>query len=558
MKKVLITGKDSYIGTSFENWLKREPGRYAVDTADLRDPGWRERDFSVYDVVFHVAGIAHVSAKRNMEDLYYKINRDLAVETAEKSKMEGVKQFIFLSSIIVYGRIPEANDGVIKNDTIPHPTGAYGKSKLQAEERLQELGSDDFKMVILRPPMIYGNGSKGNYPKLSKLARSVPVFPDVDNMRSMLHIDNLCEFVKGMIEKEERGVFFPQNLEYVKTSEMVRLIAELHGRRIHMTHAFNFLIIPMAKKSRLISKMFGNLAYHMSMSHYEGYEYRIRGLRESLEVTEQKAGMKVGKHKTLEEGMQAADQTLEGGLVSIIMPAYNCENYIGDAIDSVIRQSYDQWELIVVDDCSKDHTPDIVKRYMKEDSRIRYYKLERNSGAAIARNRAVDEAAGKYIAFLDSDDLWFPDKLRKQIQFMEDNRFGFTCTSYTKIDEQGNDLGRSIVSALKRDYNGVLKTCPGNSTVIYNAEKLGKFKIPDIRKRNDYVMWLQVIKKEKYLYGIEEPLGSHRIRTEAISSNKASLVGYHWKVYREIERLPLIKSAYLIVYWIAATVFKLR
>ena len=229
-------------------------------------------------------------------------------------------------------------------------------------------------------------------------------------------------------------------------------------------------------------------------------------------------------------------------LVSIIMPAFNCEDFIGTTLDSVINQSYKNWEVIIVDDCSTDNTVDVVQEYIKKDNRIKYHKLEKNSGAAVARNKAVDLASGKYMAFLDSDDVWFPEKLTKQIGFMEENDYGFTCTSYTKIDEQGQYLNRTIVAQTKRDYDGVLKTCPGNSTVIYNAEKLGKFKIPDIKKRNDYVMWLQVIKKEKYLYGIVEPLGSHRIRTEGISSNKKSLVGYHWKVYREIENLSLLKK----------------
>ena len=141
---------------------------------------------------------------------------------------------------------------------------------------------------------------------------------------------------------------------------------------------------------------------------------------------------------------------------------------------------------------------------------------------------------------------------------MKENNYNFTCTSYTKIDEEGNYLNRTIQAKDKSDYNGVLKTCPGNSTVIYNAKKLGKFKIPDIKKRNDYVMWLQVMKKEKYLYGIQEPLGSHRIRKGAISSKKTTLVKYHWKVYREIEKLSLFKSSYLIIYWIVVTVFMLR
>lgn len=253
-----------------------------------------------------------------------------------------------------------------------------------------------------------------------------------------------------------------------------------------------------------------------------------------------------------------ADKSKNEDLVSIIMPAYNCSKFIGTTLDSVRNQTYQNWEVIIIDDCSTDNTAEVVKEYIRKDSRIKYYRLQQNSGAAVARNKAIDLANGKYMAFLDSDDIWFPEKLTKQINFMKKNNYGFTCTSYIKIDEEGKYLNRTIMAKPIRDYDGVLKTCPGNSTVIYNAEKLGKFKIPNIKKRNDYVMWLQVIKKEKYLYGISEPLGSHRIRTGAISSNKISLVKYHWKVYREIEKLSLSKSIYLIMYWVIATVFKLR
>lgn len=248
----------------------------------------------------------------------------------------------------------------------------------------------------------------------------------------------------------------------------------------------------------------------------------------------------------------------EEDLVSIIIPAYNCGDFIESTLDSVREQTYQEWEAIIVDDCSTDNTEEIIKSYMLKESRVKYYKLDKNSGAAIARNRAVELAQGTYIAFLDSDDIWFPEKLTKQINFMRKNNYNFTCTSYTKIDEQGNDLGRIIEAKSKCNYNGVLKTCPGNSTVIYNAKKLGKFQIPNIKKRNDYVMWLQVIKEAKYLHGMEEPLGSHRIRNNSLSKNKLSLVEYHWKVYREIEKLSLLKSSYLIAYWIIATVFKLR
>ncbi len=245
-------------------------------------------------------------------------------------------------------------------------------------------------------------------------------------------------------------------------------------------------------------------------------------------------------------------------MVSIIMPAYNCEDFIAETIDSIIKQDYQNWELLAVDDFSTDNTGNIVKKYALNDSRIKYFRLEKNSGAAAARNRAVELANGKYLAFLDSDDLWNPDKLSRQIRFMEENNYYFTCTKYSKIDDEGNFLNRVIDVREKSSYSDILKKNPGNSTVVYNAEVIGKIVIPDIRKRNDYVMWLSVIKKAKILYGLDEVLASHRIRAGSLSKNKCSLVKFHWKVYRDIERLSFIKSLYLVLYWVTISVLKLR
>lgn len=286
MKKILITGANSYIGTSIEKWIERYPDKYSIDTVDMKGDDWEKRDFSEYDVVFHVAGIAHVSSDPKMEELYYKVNRDLTIEAAKKAKDEGVKQFIFMSSIIVYGDSSNINrKKVIDKNTVPQPSNFYGNSKLQAEEGIKPLESDDFKIVILRSPMIYGKGSKGNYPKLAKAAQKLPVFPNIDNQRSMLHIDNLCEFIKLMIDNEESGLFFPQNSEYVKTSEMVRLIADAHGKKVRLTKMFNPLLRVLGLKIGIINKVFGNLVYEQRISEYKE-NYRIRDLRESIMLTE--------------------------------------------------------------------------------------------------------------------------------------------------------------------------------------------------------------------------------------------------------------------------------
>lgn len=285
MKRILITGADSYIGNSFEKWVKQWPDEYRVDTVDMIGDVWRKKDFSGYDVVFHVAGIAHVGAKKKMEALYYKVNRDLTIETAEKAKADGVKQFIFMSSIIVYG----SKVSYITKDTEPNPDNFYGDSKLQAEEGIILLDSENFKVVVLRPPMIYGPGSKGNFPKLVKLAKILPIFPDFDNQRSMLYIDNLCEFIRGMIDNEEAGLFFPQNEEYVKTSEMVKTIAKVHGKKVILTKVFNPVLKLMFEIS-FVNKVFGNFVYEKSISAYDKANYRIRDFKESIELTELERG----------------------------------------------------------------------------------------------------------------------------------------------------------------------------------------------------------------------------------------------------------------------------
>lgn len=275
MKKILITGANSYIGTSLEEWLNKYPGDYYIDTLDMRDGSWNGKDFSKYGVVFHAAGIAHIKETREKQDLYYKVNRDLAYETAKKAKKDGVGQFIFLSSMGVYG----IENGVIDKDSPLNPKTAYGKSKMEAEELINALQDDSFVVAILRPPMVYGKDCKGNYPRLVSLAVKTPLFPDVDNKRSMIYIDGLSEFVKQLIDNRSGGLFFPQNTKYVNTSAMVRLIAEAHGKKIWMTKLFNPLLRLL--NARIVNKVFGDLMYDMSLSEHQS-DYRVCGFRESI------------------------------------------------------------------------------------------------------------------------------------------------------------------------------------------------------------------------------------------------------------------------------------
>lgn len=285
-KKILITGKNSYVGNQLADWLNKEPEKYEVVKKSVRDNKWKKIDFSIFDVVVHVAGIAHQDTRVDQEDLYYKINTDLTIDLATKAKVEGVKQFIFLSSMIVYGASSKIGElKVITRETIPKPINFYGNSKLLAEEGVFPLQSNNFNVVVLRPPMIYGKKSKGNYPLLAKFAKLSPIFPDIDNQRSMLHIENLTEFIRLMIDNKEKGLYFPQNEEYVKTSNLVKTISEVHKKKIWMTKLFN-PIIKLMPNVKGLNKLFGNLIYMKSMSDYDKANYRIRTFKESIEMSE--------------------------------------------------------------------------------------------------------------------------------------------------------------------------------------------------------------------------------------------------------------------------------
>lgn len=257
MKRILITGAGSYIGTSFENYLKQWKDIYSVDTVDMIDGSWREKDFSGYDVVFHVAGIAHRKETEENKHLYYEVNRDLAIETAEKAKNESVGAFILLSSMSVYGK----DVGVINRATKPAPVSNYGISKLQAEECIAPLASDNFKVCIIRPPMVYGKGCKGNFNSVVKIVKRSPIFPKISNQRSMIYIDNLCGFVRLAIDESLDGVFMPQNKEKMNTSQMAGLISSALGKHILLDPISGAAVSVMRKCSQKARKAFGTLVY---------------------------------------------------------------------------------------------------------------------------------------------------------------------------------------------------------------------------------------------------------------------------------------------------------
>ena len=298
-KRVLITGAGSYIGEMFEKYAQLQYAEnFEIDTLDMLNPNWEEKDFSQYDIVYHVAGLAHAdigNVSEKTKAKYYAVNTDLTVKVAKKAKGEGVKEFIFMSSMIVYGEsAPYGTERIIDKYTVPTPANFYGDSKLQADVAVRDLADDQFKVLVLRPPMIYGKGSKGNYPTLAKLAKKLPIFPDVDNARSMLHIDNFCEFLcQVMLVKEiseNAVVLIPQNDEWTKTTDMVREIAKVSGKHIRLLKVMN-PCVAFAKKvpgkvSGLVNKAFGNNCYEHKLSVYQGIIYQKFSLKESIVRTE--------------------------------------------------------------------------------------------------------------------------------------------------------------------------------------------------------------------------------------------------------------------------------
>lgn len=276
MKHILITGINSYIGNACESWLSNFPDTYEINKVSVREDTWRLQDWKKYDSVIHVAGIAHNSSDKSLKNLYYQVNRDLAFEIGLKAKNDGVNHFVNMSSIIVFG----TQNKQISPDTLPNPDNFYGDSKLQGEAKLNSLADDSFKVAHIRPPMVYGKNSKGNFPLLAKLAIKTPFFPDFDNKRSLIYIKNLTELIRLIVDHGDAGYYHPQNLDYVKTTEIVQNIATVKGHKVLTSKLANPIINIMAKNST-IKKVFGDLYYSEEMFE-NNLDYQLFDLKESI------------------------------------------------------------------------------------------------------------------------------------------------------------------------------------------------------------------------------------------------------------------------------------
>lgn len=414
-KRILVAGEGSYIGQSFVEYL-RQFTNYQINTVKTLDSEWKRISFSKYDVVYDVAGIAHIKETAENEYLYYEVNRDLAVELARKAKAEGVKQFIYLSSMSVYG----LTVGSIHKDTPVNPINAYGKSKLEAEKLLWQLNDESFKIAIVRPPMVYGEGCKGNYQTLRKFALKVGFFPEYENERSMIYIDNLSAAIRGIVHNDESGLYFPQDLEYVKVFDMVKGIAESSGKKFHGTKLVNVPIKLLAKKINLFRKVFGTLVYDKSMN--VPREWIITNTKDSSVITEDgiKAQKKGEKVTSYEEHIYFEKKN--GSIrFSIVIPCFNNHQYLEDCLISVLHQTFDDIEIIVVDDHSKTFDINGVVSFIEENkndniSKVVVYQNPQNYGTVKSLNEAIKERiTGDYIKIVAADDALYNDSVLEDV-----------------------------------------------------------------------------------------------------------------------------------------------
>lgn len=407
-KKILVMGARSYIGESFKEYMEQWPEIYEVDTLDTTENTWREKDFAGYDVVYDVAGIAHIKETDKNRHLYYEVNRDLAVEAAVKAKEAGVGLFIYLSTMAIYGM----SAGKITGHTPVHPLNAYSISKIEAEKALKELADKEFKVAVIKPPMVYGKNCKGNYQLLRKFAIKFGVFPDYENERSMIYIDNLSSAIRGVIHYRENGSYFPQNLKYVNTCTMVKCITECNGKRFHSTKLMNSIIKVLVKRVNLLQKVFGTLIYEQSMNVPQEW-IAVKSTEETICCTEQ------GK-------IRVKGKKSDHPKVSVISVSFNSEKTIARTIESVFNQTYDNIEYIIVDGGSEDSTVKIAESYQELFDRTPGRTLsiisEPDNGMYDALNKGARLSTGRIVGQINTDDWYERDAVEFMVNlFSEEN-----------------------------------------------------------------------------------------------------------------------------------------
>lgn len=495
MKKILILGANSYIGTSFHNYLTTKyPGQYQADIVSLRGDAWKALDWSGYDSVMNVTGKAHAdisSLTEEQKQEYYAINCELAVEAAKKVIADGAAQYVCFSSIIVYGDSSNSRKPVrITADTEPAPSNFYGDSKWQAEQKLQELFGTEMRLTqpdatdesvsdsphtgtqlaILRLPMIYGPGCKGNYQTLVKIAQKLPLFPTYHNERSVLRIDHLCEYLRTLAESGEGGPFWPQEDAYRSTPDMVFELAQTSGHHMFRAGWMNPFVrmafyLP-GKPGKLARKAFGTLTIA-----------RNAGKKEKKEP-----------------------------LVSIITVSYNSEQTLAHTIESVLTQTYTNIEYWIIDGASRDRTVEIAESYRSrlEASGISYHVLsEPDGGIYDAMNKGIRNATGDIIGIINSDDWYEPEAVQTAVETFRKTGCDLMYANIRMHKADGSTFvkrARTRKFQTSRDWN--------HPTTFVRAECYKKYPFRQLGIHDDYGFFLQMRKLGKQIVTVNQVLAN--------------------------------------------------
>ena len=527
-KKILITGKDGYIATHLQHFL--ETKNYHVEIIDLLDKNWKSVDFSYFDVLIHTSALVHENEKNHTLDEYIAANTTLTEEVAQKAKQEGVNHFIFFSSQSIYG--PKRK---IVKKTKPHPKTKYGESKLLAEQKLSVLQSDNFKVLTLRCPMIYGKGCKGNYNKLRDFSLKHLRTTHTNNQKSLLHILNLCLFVEHAISINLEGIYCPQDKEYHSTPKLMSAIGRVNNTKVKKSLLFTIAISASKLVSSKSRKAFGTSKISFELSKFpDDYDYHLYSNYDAIRVTEKANEIRNNKQ-------------IKPDFVSIIMPAYNSENYLEESIQSVLNQTYKDFELIVIDDCSTDNSLRVIKPFLI-DKRVRLVRNTQNSGTSFTRNNGLQAASGQYIAFLDSDDVYDALYLEKQVSFLKQSGLPM-CYSNYKIFNSSNRIvfkTPKTMSYRRLLYQNVFAPL----SVVYDRTLIGiHFMREDVVKPEDYVYWLEILEYVGKAKRNNVVLSNYRITPNSKSRNKKELVKYMWIIYRHVEKECVLLSLHHLLWW---------
>ena len=522
--RILIVGPNSYIARSFSSASSVHHPDWVLDGLSVRDDRWKTWDYSVYDSVLYCAAVVHRKETPQLTSLARSLNCDIPVAMAELFRAQSRSaspQFIYLSTMAVFGQEGRLGTTVtIDGSTAPAPKTLYGTTKLAAEQVLQAMvvapgstgsaAAKPLSLAIFRPPMVYGPDCPGNYQRLKKFVLKFRLFPTLTNRRSMIHIDTLAAQLMDCVASCRAGIFHPQEPDYVCTVDLARNIAAEAGVSVRFCSLLNPLVRLGALVHPAFSKVWGNLVYSKDMD----------------------------ASSTVEQAQP---------LVSIIMPCYNMESFLRRTIASVQAQTYPCWELLVTDDGSTDDSRRILTDLAKEDPRIKPLYLPHNGGIAAARNAGLERASGRYRAFLDSDDLWMPEKLAVQLRFMREHNAAFTYTAYERVTEDLTLLNTKQVPA-QLSYRDLLKKNEiGCLSVMIDRDKVGDFSMPH-RKHEDYATWLSILRTTGLTaYGIQDPLARYVVRDGSVSRNKWRSMTWVYGIYTQQEGLsPLTATLYLM------------